>query len=90
MSGALSTISALHLTGCLPLELEESLRQQRAAWEATEQERIALQSLLISERQMHMQAEKQSDPLRGISSTTVPAFVEALDKLAQLTDKIAV
>lgn len=69
-------------------ELEASLLQERAARKAAEQEQDALQSLLDSERQQRVQAEKAMDSLRGIPSATVPAFVEALDKLAQLTDKV--
>lgn len=69
-------------------ELEESLVQERASRKAAEQEQDALQRLLASERQQRSQAEKVMDCFSGISSATVPAFVEALDKLAQLTDKV--
>ena len=81
-------LSVLILISHLLAELEESLVEERAARKAAEQEQDALQSLLNSERQQRLQAEEAMDCIRGISPAAVPVFVEALDKLAQLTDRV--
>ena len=92
LKSSVSVIASIsfHLTliSRLLAELEESLVEERAARKAAEQEQDALQSLLDSERQQRVQAEKTMDCIRGISPAAVPIFVEALDKLAQLTDRV--
>ena len=82
------TLSVFILISHLLAELEESLVEERAARKAAEQEQDALQSLLDSERQQRLQAEGAMDCIRRISPAAVPVFVEALDKLAQLTDRV--
>ncbi|KAI0092337.1 hypothetical protein BDY19DRAFT_929555 [Irpex rosettiformis] len=61
--------------------LQEALLKEYTARKTAEQE-------VDNERRKRMQAERTSDPFKGIASATAPAFLEALNKLAQLTDKV--
>ncbi|KAI0092341.1 hypothetical protein BDY19DRAFT_904028 [Irpex rosettiformis] len=66
-------------------QLRQLLSAERASREALEQGLSSMRQSLEKERQLRIQAERS---LRSIAPMHVPSMMEALTRLAQLTDKV--